>query len=137
MPKFRKVNLEPYVDENGVAYGPQVKYVMEDPGQWNMDALRNPAKAYIPPAMAVGMSAPASYVVPNTGEEPQAQPHKTLRDLYNLESVEITGFVERGQEPLAREMAAKYKDKKMIPYFDDKLGWVLIPDSALQPDFRG
>jgi hypothetical protein len=76
---------------------------------------------------------PGFYVAyPHLEKEPQAE----RGEAYISIPVIITGLVERDQEPRAREMAAKYKDKKMIPYFDDKLGWVLITDSANQPVFR-
>ncbi len=129
--RVRRINLEPYVDENGNAYGPQVKYVYEA-GGWDMDAVRNPSKAYIPTELQPEVPQPAAIVVANTGQDIPKVPTKSLRELYNLKDVVVTGFVERSQEPIVREMAAK-ADK--IPYFDEEsnLGWLLIPKSALQP----
>lgn len=127
----KKVYLEGGVDENGNAFGPQEMWVKEE-GRWNMEAVRNPSKAYIPPDLTTELPAPGAVVTANPGSDPQAVPTKTLRDLYKISSIIVTGFVERGQEPLAREMAAK-QGGAYVAYFDDNLGWILLPKSAVQP----
>jgi hypothetical protein len=131
LPRVKVVNLEPYVDEQGNSYGPQIKYVLENPGGWNLDALRNPSKAYVPQAMSPAVMAPASMTVAGSAEA-TPQNIKTVRDLYNLKDVTVTGFIERGQEPLAREMANRI-GKCQLPFYDENLGWLLIPTAALQP----
>ncbi|MDD2765942.1 MAG: hypothetical protein PHE83_18420 [Opitutaceae bacterium] len=129
--RVKKIYLEGGVDPDGNAFGPQEMWVKED-GHWNMDAVRHPSKAYIPPALAGDLPAPAAVVTANPVSDPQAAPVKTLRDLYKISDIIVTGFVERGQEPLALEQAAKAGDK-YVAYFDDNLGWILLPKSALQP----
>jgi hypothetical protein len=131
----RRIYLEGGVDQDGNAFGPQEMWVRE-PGHWNMNAVRHPAKAFIPTEMTAEMAAPAQVVTPNPNSEPKPAPVKTLRELYHISDIIVTGFVERGQEPLAREMAAKQGDK-YVPYYDDSLGWILLPKSALQPEAAG
>jgi len=124
------IHLEPYMDAEGNAYGPQVKYQIEDPGGWNMSALRNPSTAYVPTNMTPQMPQMSGHVVAYTGQDRTPAPTLSLRELYKIDDIEVLGFVERSQEPLAAE-AEKRKGNTHIRYFDEKLGWMLIPKAAL------
>lgn len=126
----KKVYLDAYVD-GGVAYEPAVKWVVAEQGGWDLDAIRNPNRAYVPPSMSGNQPISQNgHLAP--GEVPVAQKTATIRDLYEVENVTVTGFVERGQEPLAREVATKM-GSDFIAVFDPDLGWLVIPKPVLQP----
>lgn len=129
-PIVKKVYLDAYVD-GGVAYEPAVKWVVADQGGWDLDAIRNPNRAFIPPSMSGNQPISQNgHLAP--GEVPVAQKTATIRDLYEVENVTVTGFVERAQEPLAREVATKM-GPDFIAVYDPDLGWLVIPKPVLQP----
>ncbi len=131
-----RVDLDAYVNEKGEAFGPSTKYVVKQPGGWNVDALRNPHRSYVPtenvppvPSQNGFMANPM--VSPGTGALTVGDQVRPLQPslLQDLSAVRITGFIERSQENLARGMAQNGE----IPLFDESLGWVLVPQSALVP----
>lgn len=130
-----KVELDAYVNEKGEAFGPSVKYVVKQPGGWNVDALRNPHRAYVPTEntppipSAYGYSANPMVSpgdgVRSFGEYRPVQPAA----LQDLSRTRITGFVERSQEYMARSMAQPGE----TPVFDESLGWILVPSASFVP----
>lgn len=129
--KIRQVTLDAYVNERGEAFPPTTKYVVEDPGGWNMEALRSPQVAYVPPAssLEVPVAPGMKYTTMNqtAGNIPQQNPEAGPRFLYNLKDVKITGFTEMSQEGRARSMAGPGE----ATIYDEKIGWVLVPKSVL------
>lgn len=132
-PQIRKVYVDAYVDENGNAFGPQEKYIVVKSADWNMDALRNPAKAYIPQDMLPNAESPGSYTVTNPTGDRRPTPTKTVREIYNIDQIVVTGFVERNQEPQVIEIEARYGGKMVRIFDEDGLGWILVPKTALAP----
>ena len=130
-----RVDLDAYVNEKGEAFGPSVKYVVKQPGGWNVDALRNPHRSYVPtenmpPVPSANGFTTNPLVAPGDsartiGDIRPLQP-SVLQDLNN---VRLTGFIERSQENYARSVAQPGE----VPLFDESLGWVLVPSSALVP----
>lgn len=128
--KIREITMDAYVNERGEAFPPSTKYVIEDPGGWNMDALRSPQVAYVPPSSALEIpSAPGLNYTQMTQSSAVPGPAQgnPSRLLYNLKDVKITGYTEMAQESRARSMAAPSE----ATIFDDKLGWILVPKSVL------
>lgn len=127
--KVRQVRMDAYINERGEAFGPSIKYVVEDAGGWNMDALRNPQQSYVPPSAALDIpTAPGTkYTTMSQSSSEPAGP-KQGRFLYDLKDVKITGFTEMSQESRAR--AAAGPDDATI--YDDSLGWVLVPKSIIR-----
>jgi len=131
-----RVDLDAYVNEKGEAFGPSVKYVVKQPGGWNVDALRNPTRAYVPTENVPPVPSKSGYtanplVSPGSAQPagaPEVRPIQASL-MQDLSSVRVTGFVERSQEPMARSMAQNGE----IPIFDESLGWILVPSSALIP----
>jgi|GEM_PF-1954982 hypothetical protein len=131
-----RVDLDAYVNEKGEAFGPSVKYVVKQPGGWNVDALRNPTRAYVPSENVPPVPSKNGYtanpmVAPGSAQTPAGPSVRPIQAslIQDLSSVRVTGFVERSQEPLARSMAQNGE----IPIFDESLGWILVPSSALVP----
>ncbi len=134
-----RVELDAYVNENGEAFGPSVKYVVKQAGGWNIDALRNPHRAYVPTEnvppipsssgfSANPMIAPGEAATPSTqtpGVVGAVQPSIIQR----MTDVRVTGFVEKSQETYARAMAKPGE----TPLFDEAMGWILVPQSVLVP----
>lgn len=129
--KIRQVTLDAYVNERGEAFPPTTKYVVEDPGGWNMEALRSPQVAYVPPSssLEIPVAPGMQYTTMNQTVGSQAPPKDAngARFLYNLKDVKITGFTEMSQEGRARSAASPSE----ATIFDEKLGWVLVPKSVL------
>jgi hypothetical protein len=128
--KIREVKMDAYVNERGEAFPPSTKYVIEDPGGWNMDALRSPQVAYVPPSSALEIpAAPGLKYTQMTQSSaiPGPAQGNPSRLLYNLKDVKITGYTEMAQESRARNMATPSE----ATIFDDKLGWILVPKSVL------
>lgn len=128
--QVKKVYLRGYQDEAGNAYGPSVKYVVTDDGGWDMDAINNPTKAYIPQSM---VNAPQSFTAaqPVSANTPRpAAEGPSIKDLYPVDQVTVTGYTERNQEAYARETAAKM-GPEFITIWDEDLGWIIVPKAAL------
>jgi len=128
--KIREIQLDAYVNERGEAFPPSTKYVIEDPGGWNMEALRSPQVAYVPPSSSLEIpSAPGLNYTSMTQSSADPGPARgnASRLLYNLKDVKITGYTEMAQESRARGMASPSE----ATIFDDKLGWILVPKSVL------
>lgn len=130
-----KVELDAYVNEKGEAFGPSVKYVVKQPGGWNVDALRNPHRSYVPTENTPPIPSAFGY-----SANPMVSPGDGARSLgdfrpvqpavlQDLSRIRITGFVERSQEHMARSMAMPGE----TPLFDESLGWILVPSAALVP----
>lgn len=127
-----EIELEPYIDENGNAFGPQKKYMIAKTGEWNRAALRNPNSSYIPavnlePIPGPGVYTP--YLSPGSALE-KTSGAKSIAQLYDVKDVTVTGLVERSQGPQAQQIAAANGDD-LIPVFDESLGWILLPKRAL------
>lgn len=133
--KIREVKMDAYINERGEAFPPSVKYVVEDPGGWNMGALRNPQQAYVPPSSALEVpTAPGTkYTGMVQSSDSSGLPKAGSKLLYNLKDVKITGFTEMSQEARVRGMAGQ--DEAAI--FDTKLGWILVPKSVIRGSSPG
>jgi hypothetical protein len=128
--KIREVKMDAYVNERGEAFPPSTKYVIEDPGGWNMEALRSPQVAYVPPssALEIPVAPGLNYTqMTQSSTSPGPAQGNASRLLYNLKDVKITGYTEMAQESRARSMASPSE----ATIFDDKLGWILVPKSIL------
>lgn len=130
-----KVELDAYVNEKGEAFGPSVKYVVKQPGGWNVDALRSPHRSYVPTENTPPIPSAFGYsanpmVAPGDG----ARAFGDVRPvqpavLQDISRIRMSGFVERSQESMARSMAMPGE----TPLFDESLGWILVPTSTLVP----
>ena len=134
-PKVREIRMDAYVNERGEAFPPSIKYVVEDPGGWNMDALRHPNQAYVPPtaALDVPVAPGMQYTGVYQSSDGSGAPKAGSRLLYNLKDVKITGFTEMSQEARVRGMA----NSDEAPIFDAKLGWILVPKSVIRGSSPG
>ena len=130
-----RVDLDAYVNEKGEAYGPSVKYVVKQAGGWNVDALRNPQRSYVPtenmpPIPSKNGFTANPMVAPGAPDLSGAQVRPLQASMIqDLGNVRVTGFVERSQESMARALAQNGE----VPLFDESLGWILVPQSALVP----
>lgn len=132
--RVREVRMDAYINERGEAFPPSVKYVVDNPGGWNMDALRNPQQAYVPPSSALQVpTAPGTQYtnIIQSSSEP-AGPKQAGRFLYDLKDVKITGFTEMSQESRARATAGPND----ATIYDESLGWVLVPKSVIRASGR-
>lgn len=132
-----EIELEPYIDENGNAYGPQKKYMIAKNGEWNRAALRNPTNSYIPVVNLETIPGPATYTpylspgsVQSSTPTSDTRKVKTLADLYDVKNVTVTGLVERSQGPQAQKLA-ETAGGDLIAVYDEALGWILIPKANL------
>jgi len=135
-----RVEMDAYVNEKGEAFGPSVKYVVKRPGGWNIDALRKPELSYVPTENVPPIPSRNGFtsnpmVSPGDGVNSMAADSSVqVRPLQpsllqDPSKIRVTGFVERSQEPHARSMAKNGE----IPIFDEALGWILVPQTALAP----
>lgn len=140
-PKVVKVVVAPYINAKGEAFPETYKYVFADEGGWNIDALRSPDRAYIPaenvlkPKNAPGVL----WSSLSPGAAPQAPAAEaqglTARRLFDIDQLHITGFFNRSDESKAKREAEKLSEKfgPLATSFDEDLGWILIPQAALNP----
>jgi hypothetical protein len=138
-PRVAKVHVAAYINEKGEAFQDTYKYVFVDEGHWNIEALHNPERAYIPadnvlkpqaaPGVIWGTVAPGE-AAPPTSSEPVP-----VRKLFDLDQIRITGYFDRADEPKARREAENLGEKFGPPVviYDDDLGWVIVPQTALTP----
>jgi len=132
-----EIELEPYIDENGNAYGPQKKYMIAKNGEWNRTALRNPTNSYIPAVNLETIPGPANYTpylspgnAPQSPSPAEGRKVKTLAELYDVKNVTVTGLVERSQGPQAQKLA-ETAGSDLVAVYDEALGWILIPKANL------
>lgn len=131
-PKVREIKMDAYVNERGEAFPPSVKYVVADPGGWNLEALRNPSVSYVPPENSLDIPSSGSHYTRMTQSSSGSAPSPS-RFLYDLKDVKVTGFTELGQEARARSMASSSD----TAIFDSNLGWILVPKSAIRESSPG
>lgn len=124
--KVQKVQLDAHVDEAGRLHPPSEMYVRTETGGWNLDAVRQPG-GYIPPENAVkpydlpGTNYGPSYTVPrNDTGSPTA--------LFDMRQVKITGLTSQADRRVAEGM----KSDTEVCIFDDRVGWILVPQAAMQ-----
>ena len=112
---------------------------MAKPGKFNLEALENPERAYIPAENAQALSHAPGYasgaVVP--GDAPTTQNDGILptRAIFDMSKVRITGFF-TPEDELAVRMEAERIRPEFGDYavaFDANLGWLIIPQTALRP----
>jgi hypothetical protein len=138
-PRVAKVHVAAYIDEKGEAFQDTYKYVFVDEGHWNIEALHNPERAYIPaenvlkpqaaPGVIWGTVAPGEAVL-QTGTE-----RVPARKLFDLDQIRVTGYFGRADEPKARQEAENLGEEFGPPVviYDDDLGWIIVPQAALTP----
>lgn len=120
-----KVYMDAYVDSEGRLVAPTYMYVIKKQGGWNLNAVRE-SNAYIPPDNAAkpydlpGVSWGSSAVYAN---------NETVspKDLFDIDSVKLTGLVSRADEKAARGMAGAGE----VVTFDERVGWVIIPQAQI------
>ncbi len=138
-PRVAKVHVAAYINDKGEAFQDTYKYVFVDEGHWNIEALHNPERAYIPaenvpkpqaaPGVIWGTVAPGEVAPPASSE------HIPTRKLFDLDQIRVTGYFNRADEPKARQEAGNLGEKFGTPVviFDDDLGWIIVPQAALTP----
>jgi hypothetical protein len=138
-PRVAKVHVAAYINDKGEAFQDTYKYVFVDEGHWNIEALHNPERAYIPaenvlqpqaaPGVIWGTVAPGEVT-------PQAAAERVpARKLFDLDQIRVTGYFNRADEPKARQEAGNLGQEFGPPVviYDDDLGWIIVPQAALTP----
>ena len=138
-PRVAKVHVAAYIDDKGEAFQDTYKYVFVDEGHWNIEALHNPERAYIPaenvlkpqaaPGVIWGTVAPGEAALQSSPE------HVPARKLFDLDQIRVTGYFNRADEPKARQEAENLGEEFGPPVviYDDDLGWIIVPQAALTP----
>jgi hypothetical protein len=138
-PKLVLVHLAAYINDKGEAFPETYKYVLEDGGHWNIDALNHPERAYIPAENSLKPQAAPNVlwgtIAPGTVAPPAPADQVPTRKLFDMDQVRITGFFDRADEPKAREEADRLGGNFGTPVviYDNDLGWIIVPQSALTP----
>jgi hypothetical protein len=138
-PRVAKVHVAAYINDKGEAFQDTYKYVFVDEGHWNIEALHNPERAYIPaenvpkPQAAPGVI--WGTVAPGEAAPPTAAEHVPARKLFDLDQIRVTGYFDRADEPKARREAENLGEEFGTPVviYDDDLGWIIVPQTALAP----
>jgi uncharacterized protein YceK len=139
-PRVAKVHVAAYINDQGEAFQDSCKYVFVDEGHWNIEALHNPERAYIPsenvltpqaaPGVIWGTVAPGEVALPASSE------HVPARRLFDLDQIRVTGYFDRADEPKAWRDAESLGEEFGPPVviYDDDLGWIIVPQAALAPE---
>jgi hypothetical protein len=138
-PRVARVHVAAYINDKGEAFQDTYKYVFVDEGRWNIEALHNPDRAYIPaenvlkPQAAPGVIWGA--VAPGEAAPQAAAEHVPARKLFDLDQIRVTGYFNRADEPKARQEAESLGEEFGPPVviYDDDLGWIIVPQAALTP----
>ena len=135
-----KVRVAPYFNERGEAFPETYKYVVAEEGSWNIAALQNPERAYIPsentqkPVGAPG--AIFGTISPGTAGANSVSPAVPTRTLYDMSQIRLTGLFDRKDESKARAEGESVKSE-VGPYtvgYDADLGWIILPQTAILPN---
>jgi len=138
-PRVARVHVAAYINDKGEAFQDTYKYVFVDEGHWNIEALHNPERAYIPaenvpkppaaPGVIWGTVAPGEVAPPATAG------HVPARKLFDLDQIRVTGYFNRTDEPKARQEAESLGEESgpSVVIYDDDLGWIIVPQAALTP----
>ena len=138
-PRVARVHVAAYINDKGEAFQDTYKYVFVDEGHWNIEALHNPERAYIPaenvlkpqaaPGVIWGTVAPGE-VAPTT-----TAGHVPARKLFDLDQIRVTGYFNRADEPKVRQEAESLGEEfgPSVVIYDDDLGWIIVPQAALTP----
>jgi len=138
-PRVAKVHVAAYINDKGEAFQDTYKYVFVDEGHWNIEALHNPERAYIPaenvlkpqaaPGVIWGTVAPGEVAAPALSQRVPA------RKLFDLDQIRVTGYFDRADEPKARQEAGNLGEEfgQPVVIYDDDLGWIIVPQAALTP----
>jgi hypothetical protein len=138
-PKLVLVHLAAYINDKGEAFPETYKYVLEEGGHWNIDALNHPERAYIPAENSLKPQAAPNVIwgtiAPGTVAPPAPADLVPTRKLFDMDQVRITGFFDRADEPKARAEADRLGGSFGTPVvlYDNDLGWIIVPQSALTP----
>jgi hypothetical protein len=138
-PIFTKVYVAAYINEKGEAFPASFKYVMAKPGSYNLEALENPERAYIPSENAQAASHAPGYatgaVVPGDAPSNQSDGILPTRAIFDMSKVRITGYFAPDDELKVRTEAERIKPEfgDYAVAFDANLGWLIIPQTALRP----
>jgi hypothetical protein len=138
-PRVARVHVAAYINDKGEAFQDTYKYVFVDEGHWNIEALHNPERAYIPaenvpkPPAAPGVI--WGTVAPGEAVSQTASEHVPARKLFDLDQIHVTGYFNRADEPKARQEAEDLGKEFGPPavIYDDDLGWIIVPQAALTP----
>jgi hypothetical protein len=136
-PRVARVHVAAYINDQGEAFQDTYKYVFVDEGHWNIEALHNPERAYIPadnipkPPAAPGVI--WGTVAPGEAASPTGVEHVPARKLFDLDQIRVTGYFSRADEPKARQEAGNLGEGFGPPVviYDDDLGWIIVPQAAL------
>jgi hypothetical protein len=122
---IRRVRVDAYVDEDGNLHEPTYKLVVERPGGWNLEAVRN-KNGYVPPQNEAGPQNMPGFAYTGTAVE---RSESNVLQLFDLESgqVKVTGLINEADEPLARTMCGPGE----VALFDSRVGWVTVPQAVM------
>ena len=130
--KMRIVEVAGYRNERNEVIFPSRMLVIEEEAQWNMEAVRNPHRAYIKPEhiRALPNATPTNYNNANTAEITSLPEAIPTRELATMDNIDITGLFRKDQELAAASMAGP----EQVAIYDNDLGWVLIPQTQAVPE---
>jgi hypothetical protein len=138
-PRVARVHVAAYINDKGEAFQDTYKYVFVDEGHWNIEALHNPERAYIPAENVLKPQAAPGViwgtVAPGEAVSQTVAGHVPARKLFDLDQIRVTGYFNRADEPKARQEAESLGEEFGPPVviYDDDLGWIIVPQAALTP----
>lgn len=132
--KVRVIEVAGFQTPDGEVHLPTRKLVIEEEARWNMEAVRNPHRAYVNPEHI--RSVPArpgiDYNFANTAVPSEIPEQIPARDLTTMDNIDITGLFRKDQEAAAIAMASSSQQA----IYDEDLGWILVPVTDTLPDVR-
>ena len=128
------VDMDAYVNERGELIAPSRKWVVRKQGGWNMDAARNPERAYVPSENVPAFpQAPCSYtpmVSPGSEFARDTQPTSPKNGIIGLagvKQVRVLGYVVESDRSKAQTMVQPGE----VLVLDKTLGFLAVPQAVL------
>lgn len=132
----RKVN--PWVDEHGQLHRDETITLIEEPTQWNPEALRNPHRSYIPfenqPVLpGTGQFSATTGPISQGVREPGVAKKSNIWEIYGAENVQILDLPEYDQGEIAEQMVHEQLGAGWMKIWDEKAGWAAVPAQQTRP----
>lgn len=130
--------VKPWVDDQGQLHRNETITLIEEPTQWNPQALLNPHRAYIPvenqPVLpGTGQFSASAGPIAEGVRKAGVNDKANIWEIYGAENIQILDLPEYDQGEVAKRMVHEQLGPNWKELWDEKAGWVAVPIQQLRP----